>query len=34
MEAVKARYEDGILRISLPKQDRQALPKTSTIAIG
>ena len=31
---VSAKYEDGILRISLPKQDRQALPKTSTIAIG
>ena len=31
---VSAKYEDGILRISLPKQDRQALPRTSTIAIG
>ena len=31
---VSAKYEDGILRISLPKQDGQALPRTSTIAIG
>ena len=33
MEAVKARYEDGILRISLPKQEKKALPKPTTIAI-
>ena len=30
MEAVKARYEDGILRISLPKQEKKALPKPTT----
>ena len=33
MEAVKARCEDGILRISLPKQEKKALPKPTTIAI-
>lgn len=33
MEAVKARYEDGILRISLPKQEKKALPKPTAIAI-
>ena len=33
MEAVKARYEDGILRISLPKEEKKALPKPTTIAI-
>ena len=31
---VSAKYEDGILRISLPKQAKQELPKSSSIAIG
>ena len=31
---VSAKYEDGILKISLPKQDKKELPKPSTIAIG
>ena len=31
---VSARYEDGILKISLPKAGRQELPKKNTIAIG
>lgn len=30
---VSARFEDGILRISLPKQDRKELPRSSAIAI-
>ena len=33
-DQVSAKYEDGILKISLPKQEKKALPKTSTIAIG
>lgn len=33
-EDVSAKYEDGILRISMPKQAKQELPKRSTIAIG
>lgn len=33
-EDVSARYEDGILRISLPKQVKKELPKSTTIAIG
>ena len=32
-EDVSARFEDGILRISLPKQDRKELPRSSAIAI-
>ena len=28
-----AKYEDGILKISLPKQEKRELPKQSTIAI-
>ena len=31
---VSAKYEDGIPKISLPKQDKKELPKPSTIAIG
>ena len=31
---VSARYEDGILKISLPKQEKKELPRSSTIAIG
>ena len=31
---VSARYEDGILRLSVPKQARKELPRRSTIAIG
>ena len=30
---VSAKYEDGILKISLPKQEKRELPKQSTIAI-
>ena len=30
---VSAKFEDGILRISLPKQSKQELPQNSTIAI-
>ena len=33
-DQVTAKYEDGILKISLPKLEQQALPKSSTIAIG
>lgn len=33
-EDVTARYEDGILRISMPKQVKKELPKSTTIAIG
>ena len=29
-----AKYEDGILRISMPKEAKKELPKRSTIAIG
>ncbi len=32
-EDVSARFEDGILRLSMPKQDRPQLPKSSAIAI-
>ena len=32
-ENISAKYEDGILRLSVPKMDQKALPKTSTIAI-
>ena len=31
---VSAKYENGILQISLPKQAKKELPKSSTIAIG
>ena len=31
---ISAKYEDGILKLSLPKQAKQELPKHSTIAIG
>ena len=33
-DQVFAKYEDGILKISLPKQEKKELPRTSTIAIG
>jgi len=32
-EDVSARFEDGILKLSLPKQERRQLPKHTTIAI-
>lgn len=31
---VAAKYEDGILKLSVPKQAKKELPKSSTIAIG
>ena len=33
-EDVAAKYEDGILRITLPKHVKKQLPKSTTIAIG
>ena len=33
-DQVSAKYEDGILKISLPKQEKKELPKSTTIAIG
>ena len=33
-DQVSAKYEDGILKISLPKQVKKELPKKSAIAIG
>lgn len=33
-DQISAKYEDGILKISLPKQEKKELPKSSTIAIG
>ena len=33
-DQVAAKYEDGILRISMPKEAKKELPKRSTIAIG
>ena len=33
-DQVSAKYEDGILRISVPKQAKKELPKSTTIAIG
>ena len=33
-DQVSAKYEDGILKISLPKQAKKELPRTSSIAIG
>ena len=32
-DQVTAKYEDGILKFSVPKQDKKELPKQSTIAI-
>ena len=32
-DQVTAKYEDGILKLSVPKQDKKELPKQSTIAI-
>lgn len=31
---ISAKYEDGILKLSMPKQAKKELPKSSTIAIG
>ena len=31
---VTAKYEDGILKLSVPKQAKKELPRSSTIAIG
>ena len=33
-EDVSAKYEDGILKLSMPKQAKKELPKRSTIAIA
>ena len=33
-EDVSAKYEDGILKLSMPKQARKELPRSTTIAIG
>ena len=33
-DQVSAKYEDGILKISVPKQAKKELPKSTTIAIG
>ncbi len=33
-ESVSAKYEDGILKLSLPKHEKKELPKSSNIAIG
>lgn len=33
-EDVAAKYEDGILKLTLPKQEKKELPRSSTIAIG
>ena len=33
-EQVSAKYEDGILQISLPKVEKKEPPKSTTIAIG
>ncbi|MCR5060445.1 MAG: Hsp20/alpha crystallin family protein [Saccharofermentans sp.] len=32
-EDVKAKFEDGVLRLSIPKKELQALPANNTIAI-
>ena len=32
-EDVSARFEDGILKVSLPKQEQKRLPKSNLIAI-
>lgn len=31
---ISAKYEDGILKLSMPKQAKKELPKNTTIAIG
>lgn len=31
---ISAKYEDGILKLSMPKQAKKELPQSSTIAIG
>ena len=31
---VSAKYEDGILKLSMPKQAKKELPRSTTIAIG
>lgn len=31
---ISAKYEDGILKLSMPKQPKKELPKSTTIAIG
>ena len=33
-EDVSAEYEDGILKLSMPKQAKKELPRSTTIAIG
>ena len=33
-EDVSAKYEDGILKLTMPKEAKKELPKRSTIAIG
>ena len=33
-EDVSAKYEDGILKLSMPKQVKKELPRSTTIAIG
>ena len=33
LEDVKAKFEDGILQISLPKAEKKALPKPTTVSI-
>ena len=33
-EDVSATYEDGILKVSMPKQSKKELPKHTTISIG
>ena len=33
-DQVTAKYEDGILKLSVPKQSKKELPKSTTIAIG
>ena len=33
-EDVSAKYEDGILKLSMPKQTKKELPRSTTIAIG
>ncbi len=32
-EDIKAKYEDGVLRLTFPKKEARKLPKTTTIAI-
>ena len=33
-EDVKARFEDGVLKLSVPKKETPKLPEKKTIAIG